>query len=44
MNILLFQFDKLQSIIIAAGELEEKVEFESVVDNTIAKKVVNYFI
>lgn len=37
-------FDKLQSIIIAAGELEERVEFESVVDNTIAKKVVNYFI
>ncbi len=37
-------FDRLQDIIIAAGELDAKVNFNDVVDTTIAKKVVEYFI
>lgn len=36
-------FDKLQDIIISAGELDKKVEFSSVVDTKIASKVVKYF-
>ncbi len=36
-------FDRLQDIMISAGELDEKVEFSSVVDNTIATKVYKYF-
>ena len=36
-------FDKLQDIIIAAGELDSKVKFSDVVDTTIAKRVVEYF-
>lgn len=32
--------DKLQSIIMDAGELDAKVAFDSVVDNTIAKEVI----
>ncbi len=37
-------FDRLQDIIISAGELDKKVNFTDVVDNTIANKVVEYFI
>ena len=37
-------FDRLQDIIISAGELDEKVKFSDVVDNTIANRVVEYFI
>ena len=37
-------FDRLQDIIISAGELDEKVKFNDVVDNTIANKVIEYFI
>ncbi len=36
-------FDRLQDIMISAGELDEKAEFSSVVDNTIATKVYKYF-
>lgn len=36
-------FDRLQDIIISAGELDAKVNFEDVVDTTIANKVYNYF-
>ena len=36
-------FDRLQDIIIAAGELDKKVEFDSVVDTKIANKVMKYF-
>ena len=36
-------FDRLQDIIISAGELDEKVNFSDVVDTTIAQKVVKYF-
>ena len=36
-------FDKLQDIIIAAGELDAKVNFNDVVETTIAKRVVEYF-
>lgn len=34
-------FDRLQDIIIEAGELDAKVNFNDIVDLTIAKKVVN---
>ena len=34
-------FDRLQDIIIEAGELDSKVSFNDLVDLTIAKKVVN---
>ena len=37
-------FNRLQDIMISAGELEDKVEFDSVVDNTIANKVYKYFL
>ena len=36
-------FDRLQDIIISAGELDKKVEFDSVVDTKIANKVMKYF-
>ena len=36
-------FDRLQTIIMSAGELGSKVSFESVVDNTIANKLYEYF-
>ena len=36
-------FDRLQNIMMSAGELTEKVQFSSVVDNTIANRVYNYF-
>lgn len=36
-------FDRLQDIIISAGELDQKVEFDSVVDTKIANKVMKYF-
>ena len=36
-------FDRLQDIIISAGELDNKVEFDSVVDTKIANKVMKYF-
>ncbi len=36
-------FDRLQDIMISAGELDQKVEFSSVVDNTIANRVYAYF-
>lgn len=36
-------FDRLQDIIISAGELDKKVEFNSVVDTKIANKVMKYF-
>ena len=36
-------FDRLQDIMISAGELDKKVEFSSVVDNTIANRVYQYF-
>lgn len=36
-------FDRLQDIIISAGELDKKVEFSSVVDTKIANKVMKYF-
>ena len=36
-------FNRLQDIIINAGELTEKVKFSDVVDTSIAKKVVEYF-
>lgn len=36
-------FDRLQDIIISAGELDKKVDFESVVDTKIANKVIQYF-
>ena len=37
-------FNRLQDIMISAGELEDKVEFDSVVDNTIANRVYKYFL
>lgn len=36
-------FDRLQDIMISAGELDEKVKFSSVIDNTIANRVYQYF-
>ncbi len=36
-------FDRLQDIIISAGELDKRVEFDSVVDTKIANKVMKYF-
>ncbi len=36
-------YDRLCSIIRAAGELEGSVDFNKVIDNTIAEKVIKYF-
>lgn len=36
-------FNRLQDIIINAGELDAKVKFSDVVDTNIAKKVIEYF-
>lgn len=36
-------FNRLQDIMISAGELDQKVEFATVVDNTIANRVYQYF-
>jgi NitT/TauT family transport system substrate-binding protein len=32
-------FDRLQDVIIQAGEISEKVDFNKIVDNTFAEKV-----
>lgn len=37
-------FDRLQDIIISAGELDAKVKYSDIVDTTIAKKVYDYFL
>ena len=36
-------FDRLQNIMIGAGELSVKSKFEDIIDNKIVKKVVKYF-
>ena len=46
MNVPIFSktgYDKLQEIMSLANELENKVEFDVLVDTTIAKKVVEEY-